>query len=318
VTLRTLFLENLPVKLVSLAVACFLWFYVTSQEVEQQKLQVPIQVLNVPDSLIYLNEIPDQAEINVRASRKDLLWLRLFDKISMNVDLSQAEEGRYSLSLTPKNLTLPASIQAQNVSIQSPSGLTFHLDRLVLREIPVRLVSKSSLPAGHVMRRPPVVEPPAVSVTGPSQTMSTIDSVPTEAVDLARRKSDFRKDLSLGLDPALFRCRPERVTASFFVEPIVEKRLVNLVPVLIRDAQELAIEFEPPAASVTVRGPKSRIDTLVSGDVDLTVVLGGRGPGRYRLPVEVFVPQGLEVSAVKPDSFRVILKKPNTSKGSSP
>lgn len=310
--LRSIFSENLPVKIVSLLVACFLWFYVTSQEVQQQKILVPIQLVNLPDSLTFLDNIPEQAEINVRASRKDLLLLRLFQKLSMNVDLTQATEGRLTVALSTRNLSLPRNIPPQNVSIQTPTGITFHFDKLLTKTLPVKVKEQGQLAEGFVKLRDPRVIPANVQITGPSHSMNYLEFVSTEPLDLSKKKSTFKKELRLLLDQEMFQTDPEKVEVSYYVEPIVRKTLANIVPVFIRDTEDLVVDFRPPTGSITVQGPKSTLDTLVSRDVDMTVVLGDLKVGKYRLPAQFFVPGGVRIEEASPDSFQVTLREPES------
>src|SRR5690606_30918169 len=64
----------------------------------------------------------------------------------------------------------------------------------------------------------------------------------------------------------------------------------------------------PESVYVTVEGPRLLLPFQIA-DVEVTVDLGGLGPGVHTLPVQVKQPTGLSVKSVEPREVRVSLEE---------
>ena len=95
--------ENLPYKLLALAFAVLLHFYVTSQQTPARMLTVPLTVRNLPSDVLLGPEAPRQVTLTLNGPTDELDHVALAD-VTAAVDLGHARPGR--------NLTVPVLIKA--------------------------------------------------------------------------------------------------------------------------------------------------------------------------------------------------------------
>lgn len=64
----------------------------------------------------------------------------------------------------------------------------------------------------------------------------------------------------------------------------------------------------PPRVTVTVRGSREELGSLVEAQLVAWVNVNGLGPGQYRLPVHVDSPRMIDIAKISPDTVEVRVK----------
>ena len=84
--------KNWILKAVSLCLAIMLWYFVVGEDQVDMKIQVPIEIINLPANLTIANEYKKNIDVAVRGPRSVILDLRNRN-ITRPVDLSSAQPG---------------------------------------------------------------------------------------------------------------------------------------------------------------------------------------------------------------------------------
>ena len=84
--------ENLTLKLVSLAFAVVLWFFVMGERRHEVSHIVPVTYKGVPEGLIIANQVPGSAEVAISGPRALLSHLAVGD-MAIIVNLAGVEAG---------------------------------------------------------------------------------------------------------------------------------------------------------------------------------------------------------------------------------
>ncbi len=296
--------ENIGIKIVSILFASLLWLYVTAQIGERQTFKVPLDLVNIPESLTVASGSPKTVSITIRGARSELMKLRFLSRIKGTVDLGGAREGRVVVPLSAAILNLPAGFPAGDASIESPKSLTLDFERIVSAYVPVTPVFRGSVPQGMILVGQPSVSPPLVLVRGTAAAMSGVAAVETEPIDLRNKRSGFSQEAALRAGERL-----EAIPRSVRVEIGIAKRAVRTMPgippTLLQEEDGFLIEYSPSSASLTVEGPEELVNRLVNDDLSIVLSIppGLRGTG-WILP-EVIVPQGIDTFTIDVDSFEV-------------
>jgi YbbR domain-containing protein len=106
---------NIGLKIVSVIFAIFLWFYVTAQIEGVETVRVPLDIVNVPESLIVVSEVPRSIEVTIRGARSDLLKVRLFGNARLTVDLAGTAGRHLTVPLSRGMITLPEGLSARTL-----------------------------------------------------------------------------------------------------------------------------------------------------------------------------------------------------------
>jgi len=113
--LRNVFTRNLPLKLLSLALAVAIWTSVGGDVSTEILVSVPVEFRNVPAGVHYRAE-PSRVELRVRGPRWMVRQAAETD-FSVPVDLSGiTEPGERVIPLLPGNAIAPSSVEVVDIT----------------------------------------------------------------------------------------------------------------------------------------------------------------------------------------------------------
>jgi YbbR domain-containing protein len=313
--LKTKLTDNLGVKLIALVVALFIWFNASGQKQVIWLKMIPVSVENLPDTLVVTGNIPDEVEVSITGTKRQLMMMGL-KRMELTLDLNDAVPGRQRVQLAPRQIQLPTGFDPRNVRILEPIAINLRLERLVSKRVKVTLSTTGAIRADLVLLDGALaITPSWVSIRGPASAVDRINSVTTEALDLEKIKESFDREIRIELAGARFQSDPDRVTVSVRVEERGERVFANVPPTVLLDSEDYFANVEPPTVALTLTGPRAVLDTLQYGDVSVLLNLGGLSESRFRIAPEVILPPGVELSEMSVDSLTVEIVK-NSGKAS--
>jgi len=211
-----LLLQNLPLKLVSLALATLLWLVIAGEKTSEMGLSVPVELKNFPKDLELTGDAVNAVEVRLRASPSIIQSLGPGD-VSAHVDLSGVLEGEHIVNLTADSIRIPFGVQVVRIN---PSTLTLNLERTVQKTVPVRPRVLGRPAPGHE-----VVEvtssPSEVRVTGPKSRVQEVEGAFTEPVSVEAADATVQETVNLGVDDPLLRIQgTPRVRVTARIGPV--------------------------------------------------------------------------------------------------
>jgi len=184
--------ENLALKLISLAFAIVLWFFVMGERRHEVSHIVPITYKGVPEGLIISNQVPGSVDVAISGPRALLSHLTAGD-MAIVVDLAGAEAGVTSFKRLEETLRIPAGLTVTRIS---PAYVDIKLESVRDKQVPVRVVLSGEPAAGFRVRRIRVV-PARVTVSGAESELRAVSEVVTEGIDLAGVRESFTQTVPL-------------------------------------------------------------------------------------------------------------------------
>jgi YbbR domain-containing protein len=118
--------ENLSLKLLALAFAVILWFFVMGEQRHEVAHVVAVDYRNLPKGLIIANEVPDAVAVTLSGPRALLVHLGP-DELSLPLDLSGLRPGLTSFKRLDENLKAPGGLVVTRIS---PASIDVRLERL--------------------------------------------------------------------------------------------------------------------------------------------------------------------------------------------
>lgn len=279
------------------ATAVGLWLLVNiGERTSERTLRVRIEPENIPSGMVITNPIPEYAEVRVSGSG---LILSSIDgeRLSTALDLSGARPGVFTYALDPKSFQLPRKVEVSRVT---PSQVTFHLDRMADRTLPVRLERTGELPSGLRLKELALI-PEKVDVVGPKGRLDSLQAIFTAPFDLGELQagtSELAVDL---VQPGgLVRLASPSIRVRAVVEHVIVERTLRKVPVAVRDAPS-SWEVRPQNVTVVVRGPELDLKDLALEPGAAYVEAGELdGDRAHRVAPQVALPSGIELVRVEP------------------
>ena len=207
-------LSNWEVKVLSVALAAVVWFFVVSAERSQITLTAPVEYVGLAPAKVLVGERRDRVELEVEATRWAAARLTPAS-VRVRVDLASLGEGESTVRLSREVVDVPPGVRVTRIS---PAWLHVSLAAAVTR--PVRVVPQvRGAPAeGYTMRRM-AVDPPTVQLKGPRSTIGIWDTVDTDPVDIAGSSQTVTQTVPLVLPDAVFPITERTVVVTVDIRP---------------------------------------------------------------------------------------------------
>ncbi len=104
--IRRVFLHNLRLKLLAVAISFFLWATYTAEPFAQVGYNVPVAYVNVPDGLAVGGAPPNAVRVLLRG-RSGLLRRLTPADLTVDIDLATAASGDVPIRLSPSMVGVP-------------------------------------------------------------------------------------------------------------------------------------------------------------------------------------------------------------------
>lgn len=265
--------ENVPLKLVSLALATLLWFVIAAEKTSEIGVVARVELQNFPRDLELTGDPVNTVEVRIRASPSVIQRLAPADVAAL-VDLAGTGEGETIVHLSEKSIRIPFGVKVVKIT---PSILTLNFERSVEKTVPVRprLLGR---PADHFEVAEISASPARVRIAGPRTRVQEVESAFTEPLSVEGARGSVTEKLTIGLeDPVLRILESPQASVTARVVEVQGERVLPEVDVELRGG---AGRLRPSRVSVVLTGPLSVLGAVGPADVRAWVDAGGAGPRR--------------------------------------
>ncbi len=300
-------IKNLPLRLLSLAIATGLWFFVNAgQRNAFDELNIPINYRRLPAGLVIVNHPADFVKIQVNGPRT-LLSLLNPERLAVRLDLSGIGSGQASYKINPTMFTVPRGTTVTSVS---PSEVLLDVDRMVQRDIPIH-VNVDGKPANGYNLAGVEANPTTVMAIGPSRDVNTVAQITTEPLDIDGANADVERQVDLESPNASVALTAMRVDAKAHIAEKISDREFRAVSVQVRDS-DYKFNVAPNHTTVTIRGPILKLQGL---DPNSLAYVDAKelSPGSHEVPVQLQLPDGMQVVRQSPEKVRLRLYREKRS-----
>lgn len=291
--------RNLGLRIISLLLAVGLWVFVNAgQHGATQSFNVPVNYRRLPPGFLLTNPHPDFVKIQVSGPR-GLLSLIEPNRLAVALDLAGVGVGQASFKLGPDTFNVPRQTTVTSIS---PSQIVLNVDRLVTREAPVHLLLNGRVAHGYKIESTEIT-PQTIELRGPTREVGRIDQIDSEPVDLTALDSDVTHTVALVAPGGMSRIDPDEVSVRILLGPVVAEKEFRALAVQVRGT-DYRYRIQPAHVDVTLRGP---ILVLAKLDLKSAAYVEGEAmtPGYYNLPVQIALPDGVQLVRQSADTVRL-------------
>lgn len=206
--------SNWEVKLLSVALAGIVWFFVVSAERSQMTIVAAVEYVGLAAGKVLVGQRRDNVELEVEATRWAAARLTPAS-VRLRVDLATLPEGESTVRLSREVVEVPPGVRVTRIS---PAWLRVSLAAAVTR--PVRVVPhvRGTPAEGYTMRRM-AVDPPTVQLKGPHSTIGVWDTVDTDPVNISGSRQTVTQTVPLVLPDAVFPITQRTVVVTVDIRP---------------------------------------------------------------------------------------------------
>jgi len=310
--LRGTFVENWPVKLLSLIVAVILWLHVLGTEDPQstQAITVPVVPVNEPEDLKTISITPDTVELRLRG-RESALAQAQTSRIRMEANLRGATVGENEVPLRIAGVPYTLGVRQGY-----PTSARVELDKVITRPRPVDDIIRGEPARGFVIEQV-TVDPEEVTVKGATSIVREVARA-VVVVDV----SGINQSAPFEVEVEARDNRNVAVTGVEFDPPAatvqVNVRELNVKYVPVRPVlgeppagyRVAAVRTEPEIVTLTSEEDLSDVRTVPTIAVDIS---GLRGSKQYSVPLNM--PSDVRIEG--PASVQVTVTTQRIGGGSS-
>lgn len=215
---------------VFVAIAALFWLVMTLNDSVQDSCTVNVRIVNKPDSVTFISEVPSAIHVEVKDKGSSLMRSAWVKTPSVNLNFRElADHGQLICSRSDMMAALKEvfGINATILSCSIDSLRLVYTDRPG-KTVPVQVAVQTSAKAGFVVFGVPVSNPPRVTAYGPREILDTLSRVFTKK--FVEQELDEPEEFVAELKPVPgVRLIPSSVKVKVNVEPLVAKE--ELVPV---------------------------------------------------------------------------------------
>ncbi len=289
---------DIGLRILAVVLAIGLWIFVNAGERGAvEPLTVPISYALLPQGMVLVNHPPTQVKIEVTGPRT-LLSLLDPERLTLKIDLRNIAAGQSEFKIYPGMFNVERNTVVTSIS---PDQLSLDIDRLVTRDVPVHLAVEDKVAPGYMISSVDIT-PPSVTIVGPSRYVAPLTSVNTEPFDLKGLTADTNRSVDIvPPDPSLGLSTGHVDARINVAEAITDRELRSDVEVKDSDFK---YRVEPKQATLTIRGPAIKLAGLAPKGLAY-VDANGLAPGSHELPLQVTVPDGMQLVRQSPDKVRL-------------
>jgi YbbR domain-containing protein len=300
--LAQIFLENYPLKLLSLGIAIVLFSFVHSDQDAQRSMYVDVVALLPPrkSAKLLVSTLPAQVKVTLRGSRSRIAALQHDDFAPLQMDLRDAARKVYTFEQSA--FDVPGAVQV--VSIE-PASVELIWRTRAEHKVPVRLKLHGVPEAGYMVKKPALLAPTSITVSGPSDELAALTEVSTEdvAVDGMSEGVQERRVQLQALTGHLAYPELSAVAVHLEIVPEQAERTLHRLDVAVLGAGEAVLR--PNEVTVTLQGPSRALNEIEPDQIVPYVDLPSTPPAAGVEVLEIKlrgVPEGFTATRIAPTS----------------
>jgi len=192
--LKALLLDNYLIKIVSLAFAVILWFYVNSKGGVEMEMTVPLELKNIPPSLVVVGEMINDVNVRIKGRERIVQGITA-QGLSAVLDLTKAREGDNVYFLDPSVIAVPSNTQ---ITWINPRRVVIRTEGLIKKAVQVSPRVEGKPAAGYRIDRVEVT-PAWVMAEGARSVVDPLTLLVTDPIDVTGARRTLIRETKLNL-----------------------------------------------------------------------------------------------------------------------
>ena len=313
VQIRSLFFENLTLKILSILLAGLLWFFVSGKSKTELALIVPVEFTSIPTNMTIITKVPTSIHIRVKGT-KTLLRPLTSKPPSLSINLAKAVTGKNVIRLAQETFNdLPLGVDVVNLD---PDTLTIYLDRFVKVSLPIKITTKGQLPKGFQIRGIQIT-PLTAEFRASEEYLKKHDVAFSEPIDLTQLRESTKVDIALLIPPnELKLIDPDsKISATIEIGESLAQRVIKGIRIDFKNRnKEIGrIGISNYFVDLVVECPLlMQIDDIRKQariDIDLAPLMESNENGYYTFPIQVKLPEKVKLLSLDPTEVEIVFKK---------
>ncbi len=276
------------------------------EERHEAEVIISVKPQGIDKGLVFRTIDPLRFEVKISGPRSVIESISS-QSLSYPLNLTGLGPGVHTLPVNRNRISLP---EHAGVEALSPTVLTVHLEKEVLKELPV-IPEFFGKPAAGFIIAEAEIKPKRVKIRGPAILLKPLETVRTKPLDISHLSESVKKETALDLPQGVEAITADVFTAEIVIsEKIVTQRFEHIPVVGKGTANPYSIN--PKTISVEVKGPANDLKILLTQKkVEIFVDLSGLAPGIYVRRATITLPVNTRLMGADPEVFTVTIGAPS-------
>lgn len=236
--------EKVIVFSIAFFISLILWLMVNLSRDFNITIQVPIQLVNLPDNFALSSDVPENASVNLTGEG----W-KLIPIYTNPPRINLTAESR-QINLTEQMRNQMGAFSDLNILQVEPAAITIETEEKASKKVPLEPRVELDFRIQYGLVQDPVFDPDSVTVTAARSRLERIDSWATAELEIDDINRSFERNIALRTPDSNVIINPETVTMRADVSEFTEAEV--RIPVRTRNLPAgKAVTYNP--SSVTVR-----------------------------------------------------------------
>ena len=302
--------RNWGLKIISLVLAIGTWYYAVGEENIEVTRVIPLKI-QMASAQMTVSEISTKVvQVTLSAPRTLIVNLASQDiqavhKIGSEIKTS----GAYSFRLETSEIRVP-NFQIRVIKIV-PETVTVKLDELIVQKLEIQPDFIGEPAIGYKLLTDELrMDPNAILTQGPKDVLAKMKSAKTEPVDLVGRIRSFHRTSEVKLPPGVKAMSESLVDVYIPIREEFGEKEFKDVPVRILRAPAASgvVDLSPDKVSFALKGSKLYLEKLTPETLLVYVDLGSLKKGNYELPLQVVLPENVNMKEKEPIKIKVAIR----------
>jgi uncharacterized protein (TIGR00159 family) len=173
--------HDLRTKIAVLAMVLVSWLILTTKQGEIITVSAPVRFKNLPEKYSLQKNVPEELDVQLKVLSSLIPSPKQLDIVA-EIDLSNVHEGINQVAMRNEDIKLPVGVKISQVK---PNTVKVTVAKKVRKQLPLRIVTVGTLP-GQLHMKKQLTDPAVIIVEGAEQTLSHLESLPLEEIDLSK------------------------------------------------------------------------------------------------------------------------------------
>lgn len=302
-----LFLDDWVAKVLCLVLAIVLYVFYQFSNLRDRPISVPVTLIS-SENLVPASQYPRTVRLLLRGESDEIYAIHESD-LEAVIDLGvHTVPGTWRVPV--KILKRGSALAAEPLTISvEPSEISIILETKFTRQLEIIPEFRGLVENGFEVVGFEVV-PGTIDAVGPTSVVEGIQQAFTEAIDLTGRDENFAVRVRvLKADSVIHYATSEFVEVKVAISRELVFRTISAVSVETRNLSfGLSLESGLPFVTLRISGSRKKLEDFVPESlvayIDLSAITQ---PGEYALPVQLVLPESLELDTVDPPLLNITL-----------
>lgn len=308
--------ERASIFFFCLLLSTFFWFLSILSKSYTTTLTIPLEYEAVAENFILTEEPRSYIKIEVFGSGFELLGEQVsLNRSEVQVDLNVAQrinKDRYGIATTKLRDAILVSLDKDlNLRKILTDSITFKTQKKVRKKVPIVTIEEIKYAVGYNLREGIKLNPDSVEVSGPEESISKVEFVNTEEIQLNNVSDSVQLKVMLKTPDVgeHTRLSIKEVEAIIPVEKYTEKQL-HLPLTVLTKRKGVKVKTYPNEVKAILIVPLSKYEAIDADMLSARVTFDKESSNRRKLKVELSaLPAYARLLRLEPESVEFIIKK---------